>query len=58
MKKEYLKPSMKAVEIHRRQQLLADSLTSVSGNVFTGNITGSNEQGHAPEFTETEDVLF
>ena len=58
MKKEYMKPSMEAVEIKNRQQLLAGSVTNVNGNVFDGTITGSNEPGRAPEFQEMQDLLF
>ena len=58
MKKEYTKPSMEAVEIKNRQQLLAGSVTNVNGNVFDGTITGSNEPGRAPEFQEMQDLLF
>lgn len=58
MKKEYMKPSMEAVEIKNRQQLLAGSVTNVNGNVFDGTITGSNEPGRAPEFQKMQDLLF
>ena len=58
MKKEYTKPSMEAVEIKNRQQLLAGSVTNVNGNVFDGTITGSNEPGRAPEFQKMQDLLF
>lgn len=58
MKKYYLKPSMEAVEINHRHQVLAGSVTGVDGNVFDGTINGSNEPGRAPEFQEMEDLLF
>lgn len=58
MKKYYLKPSMEAVEIKNRQQVLAGSVTGVDGDVFNGDITGSNEPGRAPEFQEMQDLLF
>jgi hypothetical protein len=58
MKKDYLKPSMEAVEIKNRQQVLAGSVTGVDGNVFDGTINGSNEPGRAPEFQEMEELLF
>ena len=50
MKKEYMKPQIEAIEINQRQLLLAGSdVTSVSGDVFTGDITGSKEPSRAPE---------
>ena len=52
MKKEYMKPSMEAVEIKNECQILAGSVNNVNGNVFDGTITGSNEPGRAPEFQE------
>lgn len=58
MKKEYTKPSMEAVEIKNRQQLLAGSVTNVNGNVFDGTVTGGSEPGRAPEFQEMQDLLF
>ncbi|MBR4534828.1 MAG: hypothetical protein IKO85_09895 [Bacteroidaceae bacterium] len=58
MKKEYMKPSMEAVEIKNECQILAGSVNNVNGNVFDGTITGSNEPGRAPEFQEMQDLLF
>ena len=45
-----MKPQIEAIEINQRQLLLAGSdVTSVSGDVFTGDITGSKEPSRAPE---------
>ena len=49
MKKQYMKPSMEAVEIKNECQILAGSVSSVDGDVFTGDISGSSEPGRAPE---------
>ena len=59
MKKHYLKPSMEAVEIKNECQILAGSdVTSVGGDTFNGDITGSKETARSPEFQEMEDLLF
>ena len=58
MKKEYMKPSMEAVEIKNECQILAGSVNNASGNVFDGTVTGGNEPGRAPEFQEMQDLLF
>ena len=58
MKKHYLKPSMEAVEIKNECQILAGSVTSVDGDVFNGDITGSKETARSPEFQEMQDLLF
>ena len=58
MKKQYFRPFMEVVEIKNNCQILAGSVTSVDGDVFNGDITGSNEPGRAPEFQEMEDLLF
>ena len=36
MKREYMKPTMKVVELQHQHQLLADSLTSTSTNLGEG----------------------
>ena len=59
MKKEYSKPSMEAVEIKNECQILAGSdVTSVGGDVFNGDISGSREPARSPEFQEMQDLLF
>ena len=57
MKKQYLKPSMEAVEMRNECQILAGSATNVSGDVFSGTITGSDEPARSPEFEEMKDLL-
>lgn len=58
MKKQYLKPSMEVVEMRNECQILAGSATNVSGDVFSGTITGGSENARSPEFQEMEDLLF
>ena len=58
MKKNYLKPSMEAVEIKNECQILAGSVTSVGGDVFNGDISGSKEPARSPEFQEMQDLIF
>ena len=43
MKQNYIKPSMKVVNIHHKPSLMITSgqANSVNGNVFKGSITGS-----------------
>ena len=53
-----MKPSMEAVEIKNECQILAGSVSSVDGDVFTGDISGSKEPARSPEFQEMEDLLF
>ena len=55
MKKYYLKPSMRVVEMKHKRQILAGSdVTSVDGDTFKGNITGSKEPARAPQFDSDE----
>ena len=50
---------MEAVEIKNECQILAGSdVTSVGGDAFNGDITGSKETARSPEFQEMEDLLF
>ena len=49
---------MEAVEIKNECQILAGSVTSVDGDVFNGDITGSKETARSPEFQEMQDLLF
>lgn len=60
MKKQYLKPSMEAVEINDSAQFLtvSDVKSVNSGDVFDGTITGGSGSGRAPEFSEIEELLF
>ena len=53
-----MKPSMEAVEMRNECQILAGSATNVSGDVFSGTITGGSENARSPEFQEMEDLLF
>ena len=50
---------MEAVEIKNECQILAGSdVTSVGGDVFNGDISGSREPARSPEFQEMQDLLF
>ena len=51
-------PLMEVIEIKNECQILAGSANNASGNVFDGEITGSNEPGRAPEFEEMQNLLF
>ena len=48
MKKQYNKPSMEAVEINQRQQLLAGSVKSLNTDVGLDYVGGSSEPARAP----------
>ena len=55
MKKEYTKPSMRAIEIRNKCQILAGSVTGVSSNdIFDEMITGGSVTGRAPLFDGPE----
>ena len=58
MKKQYMKPSMEVVEIRNSAEPIFVCTSSVSGNVFDGDITGSSEPGRAPEFDEMQELIF
>ena len=58
MKKEYMMPSMEAVEMKVQQMLAGSDVTNVNGNVFDDIITGSSEVGRAPEFQDMPNLLF
>jgi len=47
MKKNYQKPSMKVVKLQHQNHILADSIHTVSGNVFNGGITGGSGTGRS-----------
>ena len=51
-------PSMEVVEIRNSAEPIFVCTSSVSGNVFDGDITGSSETGRAPEFDEMQELLF
>ena len=58
MKKQYNKPSMEVIKLQQALAILAGSVQSVNGDVFTGDISGSKEPARSPEFQEMEDLLF
>ena len=59
MKKQYNKPSMEAIEIRNRCQILAGSVTNAnSDGVFDPNVTGGSGDARSPEFEEMKNLLF
>ena len=59
MKKEYMKPSMEAIKIINKWQILAGSVTNAnSDGVFDPNVTGGSGDARSPEFEEMQNLLF